>query len=194
MTLSRTKQTQHEQHRKSDQNQRGTANEVEHENRHLFCCKRNLSCVHALCRRYSVEDAVEGKAVCKEHLRREFNLSNADVPLVAVVTRLTPQKGIHLIKHAAWRTLERGGQFVLLGSAPDPRVQVGCSIPSLPSYIPPFFYTPLSFSSFLLVHLWSGRSWGWGVGKLLLLGNARRMAERGLGKGQQCNCDVQIVV
>jgi starch synthase len=41
-----------------------------------------------------------------------------------VVTRLVHQKGIHLIKHAAWRTLERGGQFVLLGSAPDPRVQV----------------------------------------------------------------------
>lgn len=32
--------------------------------------------------------------------------------------------GLHLIKHAAWRTLERGGQFVLLGSAPDPRIQV----------------------------------------------------------------------
>lgn len=32
--------------------------------------------------------------------------------------------GLHLIKHAAWRTLERGGQFVLLGSAPDPKIQV----------------------------------------------------------------------
>ena len=39
------------------------------------------------------------------------------------MTRLVHQKGIHLIKHAAWRTLERGGQFVLLGSAPDGRVQ-----------------------------------------------------------------------
>ena len=48
----------------------------------------------------------------------------AQQPQVAVVTRLTHQKGIHLIKHAAWRTLGRGGQFVLLGSAPDPRVQV----------------------------------------------------------------------
>jgi hypothetical protein len=47
------------------------------------------------------------------------------LPQVSVVTRLVHQKGIHLIKHAAWRTLERGGQFVLLGSAPDPRVQVG---------------------------------------------------------------------
>ncbi len=51
-------------------------------------------------------------------------LLQADAPLVAVVTRLTHQKGTHLIKHAAWRTLERGAQFVLLGSAPDPRVQV----------------------------------------------------------------------
>ena len=27
------------------------------------------------------------------------------------------------MKHAAWRTLDRGGQFVLLGSAPDAKVQ-----------------------------------------------------------------------
>ena len=33
--------------------------------------------------------------------------------------------GLHLIRHAAWRTLERGGQFVLLGSAPDPKIQAG---------------------------------------------------------------------
>lgn len=66
----------------------------------------------------------DGKSAAKEELRRRMQLSNADVPLVSVVTRLTHQKGIHLIKHAAWRTLERGGQFVLLGSAPDPRIQV----------------------------------------------------------------------
>lgn len=56
-------------------------------------------------------------------LRDRFGLCHSDVPVVAVVTRLTHQKGIHLIKHSAWRTLERGGQFVLLGSAPDPKVQ-----------------------------------------------------------------------
>jgi starch synthase len=59
-----------------------------------------------------------------------MNLSDTDVPVVGVVTRLTHQKGIHLIKHAAFRTLERGGQFVLLGSAPDPRVQV-CSFSAM---------------------------------------------------------------
>ena len=40
-------------------------------------------------------------------------------------------QGIHLIKHAAWRALERGAQFVLLGSAPDPKVQAWP--PCLPS-------------------------------------------------------------
>eukprot|EP00955_Chlamydomonas_euryale_P100622 365296-Chlamydomonas_euryale.AAC.30 len=43
--------------------------------------------------------------------------------MVGVVSRLTGQKGVHLIKHAAFRATERGGQFVLLGSAPDPKVQ-----------------------------------------------------------------------
>lgn len=75
-------------------------------------------------RNYGVANAAEGKAAAKAELQRRMSLGTADVPLVAVVTRLTHQKGIHLIKHAAWRTLERGGQFVLLGSAPDPRVQV----------------------------------------------------------------------
>jgi glycosyltransferase involved in cell wall biosynthesis len=36
-------------------------------------------------------------------------------PLVAVVSRLVPQKGIHLIKSAVYRTVQQGGQFVLLG-------------------------------------------------------------------------------
>lgn len=44
--------------------------------------------------------------------------------IVGVVSRLTGQKGVPLIKHAAYRTVERGGQFVLLGSAPDPKIQV----------------------------------------------------------------------
>ena len=80
--------------------------------------------VRTLCRAYNHENIGEGKDAAKAELRKRMNLSSADVPLVSVVTRLTHQKGIHLIKHAAWRTLERGGQFVLLGSAPDPRVQV----------------------------------------------------------------------
>ncbi|KAK8468909.1 hypothetical protein PHAVU_006G149680 [Phaseolus vulgaris] len=72
---------------------------------------------------YSSENVVEGKKAAKEALQQKLGLKRADLPLVGIITRLTHQKGIHLIKHAIWRTLERGGQVVLLGSAPDPRIQ-----------------------------------------------------------------------
>lgn len=72
---------------------------------------------------YTSENVVEGKKAAKEALQQRLSLSRSNQPLVGIVTRLTVQKGIHLIKHAIWRTLERNGQVVLLGSAPDPRIQ-----------------------------------------------------------------------
>lgn len=72
---------------------------------------------------YTSENVVEGKRAAKEALQQRLGLKRADLPLVGIITRLTQQKGIHLIKHAIWRTLDRGGQVVLLGSAPDPRIQ-----------------------------------------------------------------------
>ncbi|KAK2974832.1 hypothetical protein RJ640_005616, partial [Escallonia rubra] len=72
---------------------------------------------------YTSENVVEGKRAAKEALQQRLGLKRADLPLVGIITRLTRQKGIHLIKHAIWHTLDRGGQVVLLGSAPDPRIQ-----------------------------------------------------------------------
>ncbi|KAL6197922.1 hypothetical protein ACLB2K_027714 [Fragaria x ananassa] len=72
---------------------------------------------------YASENVIEGKKAAKEALQQRLGLKTADLPLVGIITRLTQQKGIHLIKHAIWRTLERNGQVVLLGSAPDPRIQ-----------------------------------------------------------------------
>ncbi|XP_048438186.1 probable starch synthase 4, chloroplastic/amyloplastic isoform X3 [Pyrus x bretschneideri] len=73
---------------------------------------------------YSANDR-QGKAENKEALRRNLGLSSADVkrPLVGCITRLVPQKGVHLIRHAIYRTLELGGQFVLLGSSPVHHIQ-----------------------------------------------------------------------
>ncbi|PON74029.1 Glycogen synthase [Trema orientale] len=73
---------------------------------------------------YSAND-LQGKAENKEALRRMLRLSSAGVrkPLVGSITRLVPQKGVHLIRHAIYRTLELGGQFVLLGSSPVPHIQ-----------------------------------------------------------------------
>lgn len=72
---------------------------------------------------YLSDNVVEGKRAAKEALQQRLGLKKSDLPLVGIITRLTVQKGIHLIKHAIWRTLERNGQVVLLGSAPDPRIQ-----------------------------------------------------------------------
>ncbi|GMI93304.1 starch synthase 3 [Hibiscus trionum] len=72
---------------------------------------------------YTSENVVEGKRAAKEALQQRLGLKKSDFPLVGIITRLTHQKGIHLIKHAISRTLERNGQVVLLGSAPDPRIQ-----------------------------------------------------------------------
>lgn len=72
---------------------------------------------------YTSENVVEGKNAAKEALQQRFGLKNCNHPLIGIITRLTVQKGIHLIKHAILRTLECNGQVVLLGSAPDPHIQ-----------------------------------------------------------------------
>ncbi|KAL3741546.1 hypothetical protein ACJRO7_017070 [Eucalyptus globulus] len=73
---------------------------------------------------YSSND-LQGKAENKRAIRRQLGLSSANAlkPMVGCVTRLVPQKGVHLIRHALYRTLELGGQFVLLGSSPVPHIQ-----------------------------------------------------------------------
>ena len=59
----------------------------------------------------------QGKAFCKEYLQRGLGMTvDKNKPLVAVVSRLVPQKGVHLLKAACYRSLAQGGQYVLLGS------------------------------------------------------------------------------
>lgn len=49
-----------------------------------------------------------GKALCKRFLQRGLGLEEDDKkPIVAVVSRLVPQKGIHLIRAAIYRTLSQ---------------------------------------------------------------------------------------
>lgn len=73
---------------------------------------------------YNAND-LQGKAANKAALRKKLNLSSAfaSQPLVGCITRLVPQKGVHLIRHAIYKTAELGGQFVLLGSSPVPHIQ-----------------------------------------------------------------------
>jgi starch synthase len=73
---------------------------------------------------YTAENHLDGKRRAREEIQQRFGLTwGSDQPMVAVVSRLTGQKGLDLIKHSIHHSLKRGAQFVLLGSAPDPKVQ-----------------------------------------------------------------------
>lgn len=63
-------------------------------------------------------NTIDKKAFIKKMLREKLMLGEEHRPIVGCVARLVPQKGIEQIKHALIRTLEKGGQFVLLGTSP----------------------------------------------------------------------------
>lgn len=69
--------------------------------------------------RYSASD-LSGKRQCKEALQRELGLPVRDVPLLAVVSRLTPQKGLDLIAAVLPELVRLDVQVVLLGTGDPP--------------------------------------------------------------------------
>ncbi|KAL8139653.1 hypothetical protein V2J09_005674 [Rumex salicifolius] len=75
--------------------------------------------------RFNAND-IAGKLICKEFIQKGLGLetiNTENAPLVVCITRLVPQKGLHLISHAIKHVQKLGGQMVLLGTASDPRFQ-----------------------------------------------------------------------
>ena len=70
---------------------------------------------------YSV-DTIGDKYRNKKALRDRLLLADNEKPIVAFVGRLDPQKGLELIRHAIFYSLQHGAQFVLLGSSPDGQI------------------------------------------------------------------------
>lgn len=68
------------------------------------------------------KSTIDKKAFIKNTLRERLMLNEDHKPIVGCITRLVPQKGIDLIKHALKYTIAKGGQFVLLGSSPIPAI------------------------------------------------------------------------
>lgn len=65
-------------------------------------------------------DDLSGKARCKSSLQSELGLPiRADVPVLALISRLDPQKGIDLVLEVAPWLLAQGVQLVMLGSGAD---------------------------------------------------------------------------
>lgn len=67
-------------------------------------------------------NTLDKKAYIKNLLRERLMLAEQHRPIVGCIARLVPQKGIDLIKHSLFHTLDKGGQFVLLGSSPIPSI------------------------------------------------------------------------
>ena len=60
---------------------------------------------------------LDGKAACKRALQVELGLApRADAPLLAVVSRMSPQKGLDLLLSVLPQWLGAGGQVAMLGS------------------------------------------------------------------------------
>jgi starch synthase len=70
---------------------------------------------------YSADNFAE-KAINKKALREKLLLRDADKPLVCYIGRLDDQKGVHLVHHSIYYSLDRGAQFVLLGSPTEPAI------------------------------------------------------------------------
>ena len=75
-----------------------------------------------LAARYSSGDDFIEKYRNKYALREKMELRDCWRPIVSAVTRLTGQKGLALIRAAAEMVPDMEAQFVLLGAAPDPKV------------------------------------------------------------------------
>ncbi|WP_057761133.1 glycogen synthase GlgA [Cytobacillus praedii] len=64
--------------------------------------------------------ALTNKRVNKEHLQERLGLPiKAKTPIIAMVTRLTEQKGIDLVKHVFHELIAEDIQFIILGSGDD---------------------------------------------------------------------------
>ncbi len=68
-----------------------------------------------LFKNYSVSD-LSGKAVCKAELQKMLNLPvRADVPVIAIISRLVSHKGLDLVRSAIESLLTQDVQIVILG-------------------------------------------------------------------------------
>ena len=70
-----------------------------------------------------ITNSAAGKCQVQYFLRERLSLEHSFKPIVSSIARLIPQKGIELMKYALFRTLDKGGQFVLLGKSPYPTIQ-----------------------------------------------------------------------
>jgi Glycogen synthase len=67
---------------------------------------------------YSIQ-TIDQKYENKRALRRRLWLAENEKPIVAFIGRLDAQKGLELVRHAIFYSLNNRAQFVLLGNSPE---------------------------------------------------------------------------
>lgn len=68
-------------------------------------------------------DELEKKLINKLYLQAKFGLpSKAEIPLITMVTRLTKQKGLELVRHVFWELMAEDVQLLILGTG-DPEFE-----------------------------------------------------------------------
>ena len=67
-------------------------------------------------------DTIGKKYDNKNALRDRLLLRHEYKPIISFIGRLDVQKGLELVKHALFYSMEQGAQFILLGSSPDPSI------------------------------------------------------------------------
>lgn len=70
-----------------------------------------------------LEEILTKKKQNRAELLQALNLKPTSGPLIACISRLAQQKGPRLIQKALHYTLEKGGTFILLGTAQDPATE-----------------------------------------------------------------------
>lgn len=68
--------------------------------------------------KYSKDD-LSGKVICKKSLQKEHGLTEANIPLIGMVTRLTSQKGLDIVADAMDTIIESGAQMIILGKGDE---------------------------------------------------------------------------
>jgi starch synthase len=72
--------------------------------------------------KYNVKTVQNGKTANKSELRKKFGLKEVKGPLICAISRLVAQKGPELMLYGIKKTVEKEGQFVLLGIPSTPEI------------------------------------------------------------------------
>ncbi|MDR1021149.1 MAG: glycogen synthase [Synergistaceae bacterium] len=68
---------------------------------------------------YGISDSTEGKSACKKALRKKLGLKEDISPIIGMVTKFTPDRGIDLIMPVADELLDSGVQLAVMGSGDE---------------------------------------------------------------------------